>query len=54
MKSLLSILAFISIVAGVLIGLLYKDLRILGLGIIGCILFWTLGFTIEKNNKNEP
>ena len=53
MSNIYLILSFVSVVAGLMFGILHKDLRILGTGIMLGVLFWTLGFTTDKQPKNN-
>jgi hypothetical protein len=54
MSIIFLILSFVSVVAGLILGIITKDLRILGTGIILGVLFWTLGFTTpDKTDDDE-
>jgi hypothetical protein len=54
MSIIFLILSFVSVVAGLILGIITKDLRILGTGIIFGVLFWTLGFTTpDKTDDDE-
>lgn len=45
------VLTYISIVFGLLFGIILKDLRIVGIGIILSVLFWMLEF--YKNGRKR-
>ena len=55
MSTIFLTLSFVSVVAGLILGIITKDLRILGTGIILGVLFWTLGFTTipDKTDDDE-
>lgn len=53
MSIIFLILSFISIVAGLIFGIINKDLRLLGIGVILGVLFWTLEFTMNKLTNDE-
>lgn len=53
MSIIFLILSFISIVAGLILGIINKDLRLLGIGVILGVLFWTLKFTMNKLTNDE-
>ena len=55
MTIILRVLTYISIVFGLLFGIILKDLRIIGIGIILSVLFWTIRFTTipDKTDDNE-
>lgn len=53
MSTIFLILSFVSVVAGLILGIINKDLRILGTGIMLGILFWTLGFTAPNKTDDD-
>lgn len=53
MSNIYLILSFVSVVAGLMFGILHKDLRILGTGIMLGVLFWTLGFTTTPDKTDD-
>ena len=55
MSTIFLTLSFVSVVAGLILGIITKDLRILGTGIILGVLFWALGFTTipDKTDDDE-
>ncbi len=48
MKVLYKILTYLCTVIGLLLGILLKDLRILGIGLMLGIMFWALDFSNYK------
>ena len=53
MSTIFLTLSFVSVVAGLILGIITKDLRILGTGIILGVLFWTLEFTTIPNKTDD-
>ena len=55
MRCALLFLSYLSIVSGIILCIIFKDIKILGIGIILGVLFWTLGFTTipDKTDDDE-
>ena len=55
MRYALLFLSYLSIVSGIILCIIFKNIRILGIGIILGVLFWTLGFTTipDKTDDDE-
>lgn len=53
MSTIFLTLSFVSVVAGLILGIITKDLRILGTGIILGVLFWTLGFITPDKTDDD-
>lgn len=53
MSTIFLTLSFVSVVAGLILGIITKDLRILGTSIVLGVLFWTLGFTTISDKTDD-
>ena len=53
MKTIFQILTYVCVVVGLGLGILLKDLRVLGIGIILGIMFWALDFSTYKIKQRE-